>query len=56
MPNYILEYQLFTSENVDVVRDKLYRKKEKSFFDPHLTPRDKMKILKPYCAFTGHGQ
>ena len=36
--------------------DKLYRKKEKLFFDPHLTPRDKMKIPKPYCASTGHGQ
>ena len=36
--------------------DKLHRKKEKSFFDPRLTPRDKMKIPKPYCASTGHGQ
>ena len=36
--------------------DKVYRKQEKSFFDPHLTPRGKMKIPKPYCAFTGHGQ
>ena len=36
--------------------DKLYRKQEKSFFDPHLTPRGKMKIPKPYCASTGHGQ
>ena len=52
MPNHILEYQLSTSEK----SDKLYRKKEKSFFNPQLTPRDKMKIQKPYCTSTGHGQ
>ena len=31
--------------------DKLYRKME-TFFDPHSTPRDKMKIPKPYCICT----
>ena len=36
--------------------DKVYRKQEKSFFDPHLTPRGKMKIPKLYCAATGHAQ
>ena len=54
MLNYILEYQLSTSENVDVVHvTNFTEKKEKSFFDPHLTPRVKMKIPKPYCACTG---
>ena len=57
MPNHILEYQLSTSENVDVVQVTNFNtKKEKSFFDPHLTPWDKMKMPKPYCASTGHGQ
>ena len=57
MPNHILEYQLSTSENVDLVQvTNFTEKKEKSFFDPHLTPRDKMKILKTYCASTGHGK
>ena len=60
MPNYILEYQLSTLENVDVVlSDKLCKKKEKKerrFFHPHLTPRDKMKITKPYCTSTRHSQ
>ena len=57
MPNHILEYQLSTSEIVDVVQvTNFTKKKEKSFFDPHLTPRDKMKIPKPYCASTGHGK
>ena len=55
MPNHILEYQLSTSENVDVVQVTNFKeKKEKSFFDPHLTPRGK--IPKPYWASTGHGQ
>ena len=55
MPNHILEYQLSTPENVDVV--VMYRKKkETSFFDPHLTPGDKMKIPKPYCTSTRHSQ
>ena len=57
MPNHILEYQLSTSENVDVVQlTNFTAKNGKSFFDPHLTPRDKMKILKPYCTSTGHSQ
>ena len=57
MPNHILEYQLSTSENVDVVQvTNFTEKKEKSFFDPYLTLRDKIKIPKPYCASTGHGQ
>ena len=57
MPNHILEYQLSIFWKYRCSSsDKLYRKKEKSFFDPHLTPRDKMKIPKPYCASTGHGQ
>ena len=50
MPNHILEYQLSTSENVDVVQVTKFTEKKKLFFDPHLTPRDKMKIPKPYCA------
>ena len=54
MTNQILEYQLSTSCRCSS-SDKLYRKK-KSFFDPHLTPRDKIKIPKPYCASIGHGQ
>ena len=36
--------------------DKLYRKTETSFFDPDLTPWDKMKISKPYFVFTRHIQ
>lgn len=35
---------------------KLYRKKEKLFSDPHMTPRDNVKIPKPYCTSTGHIQ
>ena len=34
--------------------DKLYRKKETSFFDPYLTPWDKMKIPKSYCTSSRH--
>ena len=57
MSNHNLEYQLYTSENVDVVQvTNFTEKKEKSFLDPHLTPRDKMKIPKPYCTSTGHGK
>ena len=56
MTNYILEYQLSTSEIVDVVQVTNFTEKKKSFFDPYLTPRDKIKILKPYCASIGHGQ
>ena len=56
MANHILEYQLSASENVDVVQVTIFTEEEKLFFDPHLTPRDKMKIPKPYCATTGHGQ
>ena len=57
MPNHILEYQLSTSEKEDVVQvTNFTEKKEKSFFDPHLTPWDKRKIPKPYCASSGHGQ
>ena len=45
------------SVDVDVVQViNFTEKKGKSFFDPHLTPQDKMKIPKPYCASTGHGQ
>ena len=36
--------------------DKLDRTKEISFLDPHLTPRDKLKIPKPYCKSTRHTQ
>ena len=53
MPNHILEYQLSTPENVDGVQvTNFTEKKETSIFDPHLTPRDKMKILKPFCTST----
>ena len=39
MPNHILEFQLSTPENVDVVQLKNFtQKKETSFFDPDLTP------------------
>ena len=55
MLKHILEYQLYTLETVDVVQcDKLCRNIEMSFFKPHLTHRDKMKILKPYCTSTRH--
>ena len=38
MPNHILENQLSTSENADVVQVTNFKeKKGKSFFDPHLT-------------------
>ena len=36
--------------------DKLYRKKETSFFDPYLTPWDKMKIPKSYCTSSRHSK
>ena len=36
--------------------DKLYRKKETSFFDLHLTPSGKMVIPKPYWTSTRHTQ
>ena len=36
--------------------DNHYRKNETSFFNPHLTPRDKMKIPKPFCTSTRHFQ
>ena len=38
MPNHILEFQLSTPENVDVVQVTNFTEKRKpSFFDPHLT-------------------
>ena len=44
MPIHILEYQLSTYENVDVVQVANFtEKKEKSFFDPHFTSQDKIK-------------
>ena len=53
MPNHILEYQLSTSENVNVHQvTNFTEKKEKLFFDPHLTPLDNMKIPKSYCTST----
>ena len=52
MPNHILEYQLSTPENVDEVQVTKFEKREKSFFDPQLTPQDKMKIPKPYYTST----
>ena len=55
MPNHILEYKFSASENVDVVQVINFTEK-KSFLNPHLTPQDKMKIPKPYCASTRHGQ
>ena len=36
--------------------DNLYRKNEMLFFNPHLTPRDKMKIPKPFCTSSRHFQ
>ena len=58
MPNHILEYQLSTPENVDVIQGTNFakQKKETSFSDPHLTPRDKMKIPKSYYTSTRHSQ
>ena len=53
--NYILEYQWSTPENQDVVQGTNFTE-ETPFFDPHLTPGDKMKILKPYCIYTRHSQ
>ena len=46
MLNPILEYELSTPENVDVVQVMNFPKKKKktSFSDPHLSPRDEMKI------------
>ena len=52
MPNYTLEYQLSTSENVGVVQVINFTGKKEMLFDPHLTPREKMKIPKPYCTST----
>ena len=47
MPNHILEYQLSTPENVNVVQmTNFTEKKRKSFFDP----RDKMKYPKPFIS------
>ena len=46
MPNHILEYQLFTPENVNVVQVKNFTEKR--------TPWDKLKALKTYCASTRH--
>ena len=45
MSNHTLEYQLSTPEHVDL---EILGKKETSFSDPHLIPRDKVKIPKPY--------
>ena len=53
MANHVLENQLSTSENVDVVQvTNFTEKKKRLFFDPHLTPRDQMKIPKPNCTST----
>ena len=57
MPNHILDYQLSIPENVDVVQVTDFAiKKETLFFEPHLTPRDKMKVPKPYCTSTRHSK
>ena len=41
--NQTLEYQSSTPENVDIVPVTNFAEKfEKSFFDPHLIPRDKI--------------
>ena len=53
MPNHIREYQLCIPENVDIVQVTNFTEKT-SFFDPHLTPQDKMKSHKPYCTYTKH--
>ena len=45
MRNPILEYELSTPENVDVVQVMNFPEKKKtSFSDPHLSPQDEMKI------------
>ena len=45
MPNHILEYQLSTPENEDVVQLTNFTNiKETSFLNPHLTPREKLKF------------
>ena len=51
MPNHILEYQVSTPENVDALPVTNF-----SIFDPHLNPREKIEILKPYWTFTRHFQ
>ena len=50
MPYHILQYKLPTPENVDVVQRKTLQKKETSFFDPHLTPLDKMEKCRNIIA------
>ena len=55
--NHILEFQLSTPENVDVVQVTNFTEKWKHRFStPHLTSRDKMKIPIPYCTSTRHIQ
>ena len=54
MYNHILEYQLPSPENVDVVQITNFSKKGTSFFYSPLIPGDKIKIPKNYCTFTGH--
>ena len=56
MPNHILEYQLSTSENVDVVQVTNFTEKRTVVFRPSFDPRDKIKIPKLYWTSTGHGQ
>ena len=53
MSNHYLEHRLSTPENVDVLQ-VTNRGKETSFFDPHLTTQEKMKIPQPYCTSTKH--
>ena len=55
-PNHVLEYLLSTFENVDVVQVTNFTEKKKSSFSTLINPREKMKIPKPYCTSTGHGQ
>lgn len=58
MSNHIREYQLSTPENLNVTHVTNFTEKWilTLFFDPHSTPRDKIKIPKSYCTSTIHIQ
>ena len=57
MLNPILEYELSTPENVDVVQVMNFPEKKKtSFSDPHLSPRDELKYPTAYYTSTRHTQ
>ena len=50
IPNYFLEYNLSTPENVDAIQLTNFAELEKlRFFNPKLNHWDKMKIPKPFC-------